>query len=211
MSAGAPIGAPRIERARRRETRSGQGARCRYGEPRPGRTAQCLRLCPSADRAPAVPVHRRPDVWRGRARPLRLCGADGRIRRAAGGSGSAPGPGENARRREETAGLHRRRRDAGRRDRRGVVHGHIARRSRARCTRPPRSAAWTTGWRSPSSPSPGPISRWPRSPTSTTSRRPSARARWSSRGRSASLPSPGRLSRSATGSSSPTSFRWSRA
>ena len=71
----------------------------------------------------AVPVHRRADLWPGRARPLRLCGADGRVRRAARCARPAARPCPAARQCQEAAVVHRRRCDAGGGDRLGDRHG----------------------------------------------------------------------------------------
>ena len=155
-----------------------------------GRADQFLRLRAAAGGAAAVPVHRRPHVRRRSARPLRLCGADRRIRRAARDARAEARARPAARAHRQAARLRGLGRAAGRGDRLG--------RWRWRCcslfpqamfpnseiTRA-RMAAADHGHRARL------VGHHasPRSPIATTSARRSARGRSSSRGRSASPPS----------------------
>ena len=99
--------------------------------------------------APAVPVHRRPHLRRRSARPLRLCGADRRVRRAARDARAEARPGAAARQRRQAACLRRRRRAAGRRDRLGDRDGDPVRLSAGDVPEQPDPRAWTGCCRSP--------------------------------------------------------------
>ena len=104
-SAGARTGARRIDRRRARRPPADAGApdADMATLARGGRLnvfGFVLRLAAT----PAVPVHRGPDLRRGRARALRLCGAGGRVRGAARGARAKARTRATARQCEEAAG-----------------------------------------------------------------------------------------------------------